>query len=69
MEYYRGGLYDIFHPDIFASYEDIDDLKYTIEYWLEFERVRRERAEDGYKWVHKNATYTHRIKMALEYMK
>jgi len=69
LEYYRDGLYDVFHPDVFNSYEDIDDLKYNIEYWLEFERIRKDVAKQGYDWVHSQATYTHRIRMALEYMK
>lgn len=39
-----------------------------IIYWLPREKERREYAERDYKWVRKNATFKHRIKMALDYM-
>lgn len=39
-----------------------------VKYWLINEKERKEFAERGYDWVHNNATYTHRIKTALEIM-
>ena len=68
LELYRKGIYEIFPENIFDCYKSPDDLVEKIRYWLKNERERKEYAERGYKWVHENATYTHRIKMALEYM-
>lgn len=50
-------------------YRDIPELISKIRHWLLHEEERREIAERGYKWVHENATYTHRMRMALDYMK
>ncbi len=68
LELYRKGIYKIFPENIFDCYKSPDDLVEKIRYWLKNEQERKEYAERGYKWVHENATYTHRIKMALEYM-
>lgn len=69
LELYRTGLYDIFPSDTIDDYEDTDELMMKIRYWLDHEKERNEIAERGFKWVHANATYTHRIKRALEIMK
>ena len=68
LELYRKGINDIFPPDTMNDYEDPIHLLEQIAYWLNHEKERKEVAERGYKWVHKNATYTHRIKRALEIM-
>jgi len=69
LELYRENLYKIFPLDIFDYYMNPKNLVTKIRYWLEHEEERKEIAERGYKWVYENATFTHRIKMALDYMK
>jgi len=69
LEFGQDGIFDVMPYDVFHSYEDIDDLKWHIEFYLEFDRVRKEVAETGYKWVHSQATYTHRVQRALEIMR
>jgi len=67
---YRGMDVDmICPPDTLDYYSTIPELKEKILYWLAHEKERKERAERAYKWVHENATYTHRIQQALEYMR
>ena len=68
LEFYKESLKDIFPLGTMATYTNPLNLIASIEYWLEHEKERKEIAERGYKWVHTNATYTHRIKMALDYM-
>jgi len=53
---------------ILDCYNSEQSLIEKIGYWLANEDERKSVAERGYKWVHKKATYTHRIKMALNYM-
>ncbi|GAH08875.1 unnamed protein product, partial [marine sediment metagenome] len=50
-------------------YRGIPELISKIRYWLSHEEERKEIAERGYKWVHENATYMHRLRIALDYMK
>jgi hypothetical protein len=69
LELYRKGIYEIFPADTIDCYATAENLVEKIRHWLDRKKERREIAERGYKWVRKNATYTHRIKMALEYMK
>lgn len=68
LELYRNKIYEIFPRDIFDCYTDPINLVEKIKYWLSHEKERKETAEKGYKWVHAHGTYTHRIKMALNYM-
>ena len=68
LELNRRGIGEIFPVDIFGCYETPSDLVNRIRYWLTHEEERRDFAERGYRWVHANATYTHRIKTALEHM-
>ena len=68
LELYRVGIYDIFPNDTLDCYRDSSDLTKKIRYWLNNEDEREMIAERAYKWVHENATYTHRIKTALEIM-
>jgi len=50
------------------SFTTPTDIVKKIRYWLKNEEKRKDVAERGYKWVHENATYTHRAKMVLDYM-
>ena len=68
LELHRKGLDEIFPSDIFDTYTSPETIVQKIKYWLGNESKRKEIAERGYKWVHENATMTHRIKMALDYM-
>lgn len=68
LELYREGLNEIFPPDIFDYYTSPENLVEKIKYWLDHEKERKEFAERGYKWVRANATFAHRMKMALDYM-
>jgi len=68
LEYYRNKLDEIFPTDIMDCYKTPQELVRKIRYWLEHEKERKEITERGYKWVHENATFIHRMKMALEYM-
>ena len=51
-------------------YTNPQELIEKIQYWLnaEHEWERWQIAERAYRWVHENATYTHRIRKALDYM-
>lgn len=71
LELQRRGLGEIFPfdlPGLIGTYLSPDDLMQRIRFWLDHEEERKAMAERGYEWVHKNATYTHRIKKALEIM-
>lgn len=69
LELYRNRMHDIFPADVLDSYKTPEEFIMKINYWLNHEKERKEVAERGYKWVHANATYTHRIKTALDYIK
>jgi len=69
LELYRKGIEKLFPLDVFDFYKNEKELVMKIDYWLNHESERKKIAERGYKWVHENATYRHRIKMALNYMK
>lgn len=71
LELYREGIHDLFPPNVVECYTTPQELVEKIQYWLsdEHEWERWQVAERGYRWVHENATYTHRMRMALEYMK
>lgn len=68
LELHRKGLSKIFPYDIMNVYRNLTDLRLMIMYWLSHEKERRKIAERGYKWVHEKATYTDRIRIALNYM-
>lgn len=68
LELYREGMDEIFPMDVMDCYYSPEWLITKIKYWLKHEEERKEITENGYKWVHGNATYAHRIKMALDYM-
>lgn len=68
LELYRDGVYRIIPLGVFSCYKNINDLTEGIRYWLDHEKEREKIAERGYRWVHAHATYTHRIKKALEIM-
>jgi len=68
LELYREGTYDIFPPDTLDCYSTTQELAKKVRYWLDYKKEREEMAERGYRWAHTNATYTHRIRMALDYM-
>ena len=68
LELGRKGLQDIFPPDILDTYLSPTDIVDQIHHWLSHDKERKTIAEKGYEWVRGNATYTHRIKTALEYM-
>ena len=53
---------------ILDCYDSIENLIERISYWLANENERKIISERAYDWVHKNATYTDRIKKALYYM-
>lgn len=69
LERNRKRLYKIFPSNILDAYSTPIELVERIRYWLLHDEERQEIAERGYKWVHANATYTHRIKLALDYMR
>jgi spore maturation protein CgeB len=68
LELYREGINEIFPENIIKCYVDSEDLKEKVRYWLDHDEERRQIADMVYKWVHENATYTHRIRDALRYM-
>lgn len=69
LELCRKEMHWIFPPDILGCFTTPRELVGKIKYWLDHEKERKELAEKGYRWVHSNATYTHRMRMALDYMK
>lgn len=72
LELARTGLDEIFPMNVkdgsIGTYVSLEDLVQRIRFWLDHEDERKAMAERGYEWVHANATYTHRIKKALEIM-
>lgn len=68
-----GGLEEIFPCNAFDRvldcYKSPEELEKKIRYWLAHPEERRQIARRGYTWVHKNARYVDRIKMALACMK
>jgi len=68
LEFYREGIYEIFPKNVIKCYTSPENLKEKIRYWLNHDQERQQIADMAYKWVHENATYTHRIKDALKYM-
>jgi len=68
MELYRQGIHEIFPKNTIDCFTSPEELANKVRYWLSHDKEREEIAERGYRWVHTNATYTHRIKTALEYM-
>ncbi len=69
LELHREGIHEIFPENVLRCYTSPENLVEQIKCWLIHDRERKQIAERAYKWVHENATYTHRIKTALEYMK
>jgi len=69
LEFDRKRIHDIFPGNTFDVYSDPEELVDQIEFYLENDTQRKSIAEMGYNWVHKNATYTHRIKEMLNIMK
>lgn len=68
LELYRKGIHEVFPAEVLHCYRTPEELVEKVRYWLDHEEERKEVAERGYKWVHENATYTHRMKTALEIM-
>jgi len=68
LELYRGGIYEIFPKNVIKCYTNPGDIAEKVRYWLDHDQERQQVADTAYKWVHENATYTHRIKKALEIM-
>lgn len=68
LELYRKGIHKIFPADVLDCYKTAEELVGKIRYWLDHEKERKDATERSYEWVHKHATYTERIKMALNYM-
>lgn len=68
LEFDRDGIHEIFPENVAKYYATPEDLVKKVRYWLDHDQERRTVADAGYEWVHKNATYTHRIRMALDYM-
>lgn len=68
LEYYGGVMEELFPSDVIVYYRDTADLERKIRYWLAHDEERKEIAERGYRWVHANATYTDRMREALDYM-
>ena len=68
LELDREKLFEIFPSNILDTYTTPQDLVKKIEYWLDHGKERRKYAKRGYEWVRKNATFKHRVQMALSYM-
>jgi len=68
LELYREGIYEIFPENVIKCYTNPRDIAGKVRYWLDHDQERQQIADTAYKWVHENATYTHRIKKALEIM-
>jgi len=71
LELHRKGIHEIFPSNVLDCYATSQGLIEKIQYWLsdEHEWERWQIAERGYRWVHENATYTHRMRIALKHMK
>lgn len=65
LELYRRRMCDVFPTDIFDYYVTSEHLVRKIEYYLEHDEIRKKTAQRGYEWVHRNATYVHRINTIL----
>jgi hypothetical protein len=67
-----GLLFERYHPSIAFQfpvcifYENPSDLINKATSILKDDAKRKDMAELGYQWVHQTATYTHRMKQALE---
>jgi len=68
LELYREGIHEIFPAHVIKYYTSSWDIAEKIRYWLAHDKERKEIAERGYKWVHANATYTDRMREALNQM-
>ncbi len=71
LEFQRKGLDEVFpleRTGYIGTYVSPNDLIMRIRYFLEHEKEREAFAERGFQWVHSHATYTHRIRKALEIM-
>ena len=68
FELQREGIHEVFPENILNCYTSPGDLAEKVRYWLDHDQKRQQVADAGYRWVHENATYTHRIRMALDYM-
>lgn len=70
LEFHRKRIHEFFPSNVLDCYATPQELVEKIRYWLrdEHEWERWHIANLGYRWVRENATYTHRIRMALEYM-
>jgi len=68
LELDREGINEIFPENVMKCYTDPEDLAEKITYWLAHDWERWQVADTAYRWVHGNATYTHRIRDALEIM-
>lgn len=68
LELHREGIHEIFPENVIRCYIDPKDLAKKVRYWLDNEWDRWQIADTAYRWVRKNATYTHRIAQALEIM-
>lgn len=66
LELYREGIHEIFPENVVRCYTNPEDLVEKVRYWLDHDWERWLIAEAGYRWVHENATYVHRIAQALE---
>ncbi len=68
LEYYRKQIHAIFPVRSICHYDTPFDLVNTIKFYLKHKQWRKTMAKYGHKWVHSHATYTHRIRKALEIM-
>ena len=69
LEFKQDQIYGVLAANTFDDYEDIDDLKRKIDWWLGREEYRKEIAQNGHQYVHEKCTYRHRVQRALEIMK
>lgn len=69
LELCRKEMHWMFPLDVLGCYDTPEQLVEKIRYWLVHGKERKEAADRAYRWVHGNATYTHRMRMALDYMK
>jgi hypothetical protein len=69
LEFTQLGLFKVHPIRTIGAYSSIGHLKDAINYWLCNEGERKAVAKKGCQYVHANATYTHRVRRALEIMK
>lgn len=69
LELCRKEMHWMFPLNVLGCYGNPRELVEKIRYWLTHEEERKEIADRGYRWVRGNATYTHRMRMALDYMR